>query len=300
MPKILVHDGNWVLHRALSTSGKFNNPDNLEKNALSKFLSMVCNVSLERRATHVLVCFDGPESFRKEIYSKYKANRGKKGEGMTLTTADGGEFKTSVEVGALVKPAKQILTLAGITYSHKRRYESDDLMASAARSLYDVATVEIVTGDKDLNGEINDRVKVYNSMTKQLLDDKAIWKRWGIKPRQMRDLLCLLGDAVDNIPGTPGFGPKTAQAFLAEYGSIKKALETKSGLKKLKPHAQQLRLAKALTTLRGDLVYQLEDLVISEFDPALTEHVWKIPESLRLLGDTRKAATIKGLFGRRK
>jgi DNA polymerase-1 len=160
--------------------------------------------------------------------------------------------------------------------------------------------VEICTGDKDLNGCINERVRVWNAMTKQLLDEKAVMKRWGCKPKQMRDMLVLLGDAVDNIPGTPGFGPKTAQAFLKEYGSIKKALETKEGLRILKPHSQQLRLAKALVTLRKDLVYELDDLVIQDFDPKLTDHVWKIPESLRLLGDTRKAATIKGLFGRRK
>lgn len=287
------------MHRALSAAGKFNNPENLGKSTLSKFLSMVCNTSLERRASHVVVCFDGPESFRKEIYPKYKANRGKKGEGTTIIKADGSEFHSNVEVGSLIKPAKQILTMAGITYSHKRKYEADDLMASVGRSLYDVATVEISTGDKDLNGEVNDRVRIWNALTKEYIDEKAVIKKWGIKPKQMRDMLCLVGDDVDNIPGVPGFGKKTAAAFLKEYGSIKKALETESGLAKLKPYSQRLRMAKALTTLRGDLIYQLEDLVIQDFDPQLMEHVWKIPDSLKLLGDTRKAAKIKGLFGRK-
>lgn len=260
---------------------------------------MICNVSLERRATHVLVCFDGPESFRTEIYPQYKANRGKKGQGTTLLKYDGTEIHTNIEVGTLIKPAKKILTMAGLTYSHKRKYESDDLMASAARSLYDVAYVEIVTGDKDLNGEINDKVKIYNSMLKEVIDDKWVMKRWTIKPKQMRDMLCLLGDSVDNIPGTPGFGQLTASRFLKQYGSIKKALDDKEGRKILKPHAAQLQLAKALTTLRGDQTYQLEDLVIQDFDKELANHVWKIPDSLKLLGDTRKAAKIKGLFGRR-
>lgn len=280
-------------------AGKHRNPDNLEKNALTGFLSMVCNVSLERRATHVLVCFDGPESFRTEIYPKYKANRGKKGAGTTLLKYDGTEIHTNIEVGTLIKPAKQILTMAGITYSHKRKYESDDLMASAARSLSPAAYVEIITGDKDLNGEINERVKIYNSMTKELVDEKKVMKRWGIKPKQMRDMLCLLGDSVDNIPGTPGFGQLTAARFLKKYGSIKKALDNKEGRAVLKPHAAQLQLARALTTLRGNLVYELEDLVIQDFDKELANHVWKIPDSLKLLGDTRKAATIKGLFRRR-
>jgi DNA polymerase-1 len=280
-------------------AAKHRNPDNLEKNALTGFLSMVCNVSLERRATHVLVCFDGPETFRKDIYKKYKANRGKPGQGTTLIKHDGTEIHTKIEVGTLIKPAKKILTMAGLTYSHKRKHESDDLMASAAVSLYDVAFVEINTGDKDLNYCVNDRVKIYNSKDKVLVDEKWIKKRWGIRPKQMRDLLCLLGDAVDNIPGTPGFGPKTAIKFLQEYGSIKRALDTRDGRALLKPHAAQLQLARALVTLKTDVTYQLEDLVIQDFDKELTEHVWKIPDSLKLLGDTRKAASIKGLFGRR-
>lgn len=298
MPKVLCHDGNWVMHRAFSMAGKHRNPDNLEKNALSGFLSMICNVSLERKATHVLVCFDGPHSFRKDIYPDYKANRGEKGQGTVLYSHDGTEIHTNIEVGSLIKPAKKILTMAGLTYSHKKGYESDDLMASAGRSLYDVALVEIVTGDKDLNGEVNDRVKLYNPMLKEVIDEKWIMKRWGIRPKQMRDLLCLLGDGVDNIPGTPGFGPKTAAKFLKKYGSIKRALDDREGRRILKPHAAQLQLAKSLTTLKGDQTYQLADLVIQDFDRQLIDHVWKIPDSLKLLGDTRKAAKIKGLFGK--
>ena len=64
------------------------------------------------------------------------------------------------------------------------------------------------------------------------------------------------------------------------------------------PHASQLQLAKALVTIRTDVMYQLEDLVIQDFDRELAEHVWKIPDSLKLLGDTRKAGKIKGLFGK--
>ncbi len=300
MAKVLVHDGNWIMHRAFSMAGKHRNPDNLEKNALTGFLSMVCNVSLERRASHVLVCFDGPESFRTEIYPKYKANRGKKGEGTTLFKYDGTEIHTNIEVGTLIKPAKKILTMAGLTYSHKKKYESDDLMACAARSLCEEAYIEIVTGDKDLNGEVNEKVKIYNAMLKELIDEKWILNRWGIRPKQMRDLLCLLGDSVDNIPGTPGFGRKTAAKFLKKHRSIKRALDDPEGRAILKPHAAQLQLAKMLTTLRTDVTYKLEDLVIQDFDKELTNHVWKIPDSLKLLGDTRKAATIKGLFGRRK
>ena len=280
-------------------AGKFRNPDNLEKNALTGFLSSVCNTALERRASHMVVCFDGPESFRKEIYPKYKANRGKKGQGTVLIDRNGGEIRTAIEVGTLITPAKKILTMAGITYSHKKRYESDDLMAAVARSLRDVCLVEICTGDKDLNGEVCETVKIWNAILKELIDEKYVFNKWGIKPKQMRDMLCLLGDAVDNIPGTPGFGKQTAAKFLGKYGSIKRALTKKSGRALLLPHAAQLQLAKALTTLRADMVYQLEDLVIQDFDPQLTDHVWKIPDSLKLLGDTRKAAKIKGLFGRR-
>ena len=300
MPKTLVFDGNWILHRVFLMAAKHRNPDTLEKNTLTSFLSHVCNTSLERRASHVLVCFDGPHTFRKDIYPKYKANRGEKGGGSTLITHEGEEIHTNIEVGTLVKPAKEILTMAGLTYSHKKKYEADDLMGSAGVSLSPVSLVEIVTGDKDLNASVNERVKIFDSKLKLLIDEREVFKKWGIKPKQMRDMLCLLGDAVDNIPGTPGFGKKTAAKFLRKHGSIKKALDTKEGRKILRPHSAQIQLARALTTLKTDVVYKLEDLVIQDFDIELTEKVWKIPDSLKLLGDTRKAATIKGLFGRRR
>lgn len=300
MAKVGVIDGNYFLHFSFSRAGKHRNIEHIEKNTLTGFLASICNVALQHKCSHLIVCFDGPENFRKSIYKKYKANRHKNDkDGTTFTKPDGTEITTKVTVGTLVKPAKQLLKVAGITYSHKKSYESDDLMACVAKSLGDEHRIVIFTRDKDLHATITDNVSVFWPQEKKLMRKAEVIEYFGVKPTQIRDFLALVGDAVDNVPGVPGWGPKTAQEYLRTYGSIKKGLQDKEGYKKLKPYLAEVALAKKLVTLRRDQTYVLEDMTIEPFDESLSELVWKVPDSLKLLGDTRKASVIKGLFGKR-
>lgn len=300
MPKVGVYDGNYFLHRAFSISGKHRKPEHLEKSTLTGFLQSICTTALERRNTHVLVCFDAVRSFRYDIYKDYKANR-KRNKGSTFVQKDGTEFTTDLTPGSLVPQAKEILRLSGITTAHKKGYESDDLMACAARSLIrgqPKVLVEINTRDKDLLGEVNEQVKVWWPREKKLIDAKGVVEYWGVGPEKMLDMLTLIGDEVDGIPGIPNWGQATAGGLLNKYGSLKEALRHKKVQEQLRPHMATLRLARQLVKLKTDVSFVLDDLVVQDFENELTDHIWKIPEALKSLGDTRKAANIKGLFRR--
>lgn len=299
MAKVGIFDGNFMIHRAFSNAGKHREISTIDKSTVTSCLSSICSLSLAHHCSHILVTFDGPQGFRKEIYKKYKLNRAR-GDSTIIVDGKGNEHTVPWTVGKLVKPMKEVLGMAGITYSHKKMYEADDLMGSGCKSFTEAGhRVVVFTRDKDIASQVSELVDLYWPIEKRLMKVKDIYEYFGVYPKQIRDYLTLLGDKVDNIPGIPGWGPDKACRFLAKYGSIKKALDDPEGRAILRPHFGIIRLGKKLTTLRRDQHYDIEDCVIQPFDSELQDYVWKIPDSLKLLGDTRKAAGIKGLFGRR-
>jgi DNA polymerase I len=294
MSKTLSVDGNYFLHRAMNVVIKRRNPQFLVKNTLTMFLNMISSDAAVLKATHILVCFDAKRSFRHDLYKGYKANR-IRGEGTTVTLDNGEEFHTDITPGSLVKPAKEVLDLAGLFYSQKKLYEADDLMASAAVSL--PGKIVIDTRDKDLAATVNERVSLYWPVEKKLIGPKEVFKHFGVHPLQITDYLSLLGDKVDNIPGIPGCGPKTACALLLKYGTLDKAIKDPMFRSKYKEHQATLAMARKLVTLRPDVKYDIVDLLPRKVNKDLGDLVWSIPTNLKDLADSRKMTSMKGLFG---
>lgn len=295
MAKLLSVDGNYFLHRALSVVSKKRDPKFLEKNTLSMFVSFVANDAILHNATHVLVCFDAKRSFRNDIYKGYKANRIKSGD-TTIVMDDGTEFTTDITPGSLVPKAKKIMGYAGLAVAHRKGFEADDLLGSIAS--YGSKSMKIVldTRDKDLAATVNEYVTLYWPTEKRHIDETAVLKHFGVRPYQIRDLLCLLGDTVDNIPGVPGVGQKTAVKWLTEHGSISKALKNEKIKKQLEKHMSVLVMARKLVTLRTDLKFDVTEMIPNKIDPQLEEHIWSIPSALKDLADSRKLLKLKGLF----
>lgn len=294
MSKTIVIDGNFYLHRAMSVVIKRRNPEQLVKNSLTMFLNMLAGDAAFLKATHVLVCFDSKRSFRNDLYKGYKANR-VKGEGTTVTLDSGIEFHTDITPGALVKPAKEVLDLGGIAYSQIKNLEADDLMAGAATNLPD--RVVICTRDKDLARCVNKRVSLYWPIEKKVIGQKEVVQHFGVNPVQITDYLSLLGDKVDNIPGIPGCGPKTACKILEEFGDLDTAVKNADFRKKYKDHKATLAMARKLVTLDTTTKYDLADLLPQKVKKELGDLVWSIPTSLKDLADSRKMTSMKGLFG---
>lgn len=295
MSTTIAVDGNYYLHRAFNSVASRKDLNYLEKNLLTLVLQMVTSDIVSLKGSHAIVMFDSPRPFRKEIYPDYKAGRLKRGEPVEVKRHDGSTVKVSTTPGSFVNAARTMFTLAGIPTGYKKGLEADDLLGCVAR--HTPGKIVVCSRDKDSAVLINERVRVYWPVEQKLLDVKEVRKIWGIEPEQIRDYLCLLGDGVDNIPGVPGIGPKTAVSILKEYGSIAKALKSDDWRAKLLKHKSTLKMARMLVDLKTEITFHLEDMVIGDVSDELHQMVWSAPRSLKDLGEARKASRMKGLFG---
>ncbi len=167
---------------------------------------------IEEKKPDALICaFDlsGP-TFRSQLYDLYKAERGEMPDEL---------------VGQIPK-IEQVLEAMAIPVLAREGFEADDVLATVARICDEAgANCFVVTGDKDCRQLITDRVAVYNIRKNQVFDAAALRQEWGVSPDQVVDFQALIGDKVDNVPGVPGIGPKTAQALLDTYGTLDNLLE---------------------------------------------------------------------------
>lgn len=294
MRKLLLIDGNAILHRAYHAYPPLTNPKGEIINAALGFFSMLLTVFADQNPDYLVVCFDrGKPTFRMNMYAGYHAQRPKMAN----------DFVPQVEMvhEMLRKMKVQIFELDG--------YEADDLIGTISdkvskKSIYgsqikdnkqtsvtgeknikqktkipdgeETETI-IVTGDRDLLQLVNSHVKVLmplNGFSKAVLfDEAAVLEKYGVSPGQFIDYKALIGDASDGYPGVTGIGPKSAAKLLQEYGTFEKLykdislLPEKIGLK-LATDAEQAALAKQLATIVTDspIQFDLEKCYCSNFD----------------------------------
>jgi 5'-3' exonuclease len=239
------------------------------------------------------VCFDGKNSFRKEISKDYKASR-RKTKGTNITLFDGTKLNVPETPGGFIKSCKQALDFLGIQHAHVDGLEADDLMAGCAKHL---STCVIVTRDKDLASCVTRTVNLYWPVEKLIVDKDKVLQHFEVHPHQIRDYLCLLGDKVDDIKGIDRWGPKTCSKFLAKYGSIKKALDTKDGKAILKPHLKTLVLARSLVSLNYDFKPKSTAIKFNESTLAkIPDSLWKVPDAYRHLSIKKSSPKINKLY----
>ena len=158
--------------------------------------------------------FDGAHSFRRQMFADYKANR----------TAPPEDLK--VQFGY----CRRITEAVGIPTFEVETYEADDVIGSIAVRMAEAGhPVVIVSGDKDLAQLVDDRIHIYDLAKNSWLDAAAVKTKLGVEPSQVPDLLALLGDSVDNIPGVQGVGGKTAGKLLSVCRTVEDIPEAESG-----------------------------------------------------------------------
>lgn len=205
---LLLVDGHAYAYRAFYAIRALNAPDGSPTNAIYGFLKMLARMRAAIQPTHLAVIWDGGLSVeRTAAHPEYKAQRPPMPEGL------------SRQMDGIV----DYLQAAGLASWCRDGVEADDWIAVAARRAADAgARVVIASADKDFMQLVNTRVGLLNpgDKTERVWTDAEVVAKTGVLPGQIVDWLSLVGDNVDNIPGVPGVGPKTATALLQQFGSL--------------------------------------------------------------------------------
>ncbi len=212
--------------------------------------------------THLAAIFDHSEkTFRNDLYDQYKANRSAPPEDL-------------IPQFPLVRDATRAF---GVHCVELPGFEADDLIATYACKARDAGgECVIVSSDKDLMQLIGPSVVMWDPMKDRRLAEEAVMEKFGVTPDKMIDLQALIGDSVDNVPGAPGIGPKTAAQLLDEYGDLDTLLERAGEIKQPKrretliEHREQILLSRQLVRLTCDAPAPepVEDFVVRDPDPA--------------------------------
>lgn len=275
MKKLILIDGNYWLfssyYATASTGNLMVNKEGIPTNAVFGFANRLENL-LKKNPDYVVVAFDAKgKSFRNDMMEDYKGTRKQTPE----------ELKMQFPI------VKEYLDAHRICYIEKEGYEGDDVIGTLASKAYcQGLEVDIISGDKDMMQLINDRITFYKHNNKTKSDDPitpAIFlEKYGLKPDQMRDLLGLMGDSADNIPGIKGIGEKTALKLLQEYHSIENLKEHMNELKgkmgeNIRENIEQGILSKQIATILTDipLDFDLEDYVINQWDHKVLAHFYQ-------------------------
>ena len=264
--ELFLIDGMALIYRAhfalirqplFSSSGK-------PTSAIFGFMNMLLKLIKDKNPSKIAIILDCKEpTFRHKLYTEYKATREKMPE----------------ELSQQLEPLFEILASTRIPMIKCPGYEADDIIGTLAKQADEQGVVtKIVSGDKDLMQLITDKVFMFtpgNSKKPDVLYDKnGVIEKWGVPPNKIIDLMALIGDASDNIPGVKGVGPKTGKKLLDEFGTFDNIIENIENIKnpriqdKVKNDKELAILSKDLVTidLEVPIDYNINELDIKPFD----------------------------------
>jgi len=241
---IVLVDGSSYLYRAFHALPPLTNSRSEPTGVIYGFMNMLKKLLDTYQPTHMAVVFDAPgKNFRHRLYPDYKSHRPPTPEALV----------------AQFEPLCDGIRALGVFWMSRAGIEADDIIGTLAKQLTpQVSNILIVTGDKDFAQLVDDQICLVNTMTDVTMDKKAVVDKFGILPEQFVDYLTLIGDSVDNIPGIPKVGPKTAVKLLQTHGSLAGVIEMADAIsgqvgKNLRAHLERLPLIKQLVTICQDM-----------------------------------------------
>ena len=243
MTKLTLVDGSSYLYRAFHALPPLSNAAGEPTGALFGVVNML-RATLNEKPDYAAFVVDasGP-TFREELYPDYKANRPPMPD----------------DLRAQVEPMLEIVEALGFPILRVPGVEADDVIGTLAeRAAADGIDVTISTGDKDFAQLVGPRVALENTMTRTRTDREGVIEKFGVPPERIVDYLALMGDAIDNIPGVPKCGPKTAAKWLNEYGSLDDVIAHAGDVggkigENLRATLPQLPLSRQLATIKTDV-----------------------------------------------
>lgn len=242
-PFILV-DGSSYLFRAYYALPPLTNSHGQPTGAIYGVVNMLKKLLAQYEPHNIAVVFDCKEkTFRHDMYEAYKANR----------------TEMPDDLAVQIQPLHEIIEAMGLPLIKKPGVEADDVIGTLAKQATDKKIFTLIsTSDKDMAQLVNDYVVLVNTMTDKIMDRGGVIEKFELPPESIVDYLSLIGDAVDNIPGIPKVGPKTALKWMEQYKSldnIKAKAEQISGKvgENLRDNLDKLDLYKDLITIKTDV-----------------------------------------------
>ncbi len=288
-PLVLV-DGSSYLYRAFHAIPMLSTKSGEPTNAVLGVVNMLYKLLDDYKPTRMAVVFDAPgKTFRSDLYTDYKANRPPMPD----------------ELRAQVEPLLEAIKGMGICLLRIDGVEADDVIGTLARQAAAAGSPTVIsTGDKDLAQLVDEHVTLVNTMDNTTLDRDRVIQKFGVTPEQITDYLALVGDSIDNIPGLPGVGPKTAAKWLQQYGNLE-TLKAKAGEvsgkigDRLREGLGILDLSKELATIRCDveLPLTIDELALKPPDAGRLAALFERLEFTRLLRRVREGGEPKPATG---
>ena len=250
-PPFILVDGSSYLFRAFHGLPPLTNTKGQDTGAIYGVINMLKSLIKQYSPTHIGVVFDAKgKTFRDDIYPEYKANRPPMPD----------------ELRSQIAPLHEIIKAMGLPLIIEDGVEADDVIGTLARQASEQGIDTLIsTGDKDMAQLVNEHVTLINTMNNQLMDVQGVQDKFGIPPELVIDFLALKGDKVDNIPGVPGVGDKSAQGLLNGIGGIEAIYQNLDKIaeldfrgaktlgKKMAEYEEQARLSYKLATIDVDL-----------------------------------------------
>jgi DNA polymerase-1 len=250
-PPFILVDGSSYLFRAFHGLPPLTNTKGQDTGAIYGVINMLKSLIKQYSPTHIGVVFDAKgKTFRDDIYPEYKANRPPMPD----------------ELRSQIAPLHEIIKAMGLPLIIEDGVEADDVIGTLARQAGEQGIDTLIsTGDKDMAQLVNEHVTLINTMNNQLMDVQGVQDKFGIPPELVIDFLALKGDKVDNIPGVPGVGDKSAQGLLNGIGGIEAIYQNLDKIaeldfrgaktlgKKMAEFEEQARLSYKLATIDVDL-----------------------------------------------
>ena len=250
-PPFILVDGSSYLFRAFHGLPPLTNTKGQDTGAIYGVINMLKSLIKQYSPTHIGVVFDAKgKTFRDDIYPEYKANRPPMPD----------------ELRSQIAPLHDIIKAMGLPLIIEDGVEADDVIGTLARQAGEQGIDTLIsTGDKDMAQLVNEHVTLINTMNNQLMDVQGVQDKFGIPPELVIDFLALKGDKVDNIPGVPGVGDKSAQGLLNGIGGIEAIYQNLDKIaeldfrgaktlgKKMAEFEEQARLSYKLATIDVDL-----------------------------------------------
>jgi DNA polymerase-1 len=284
-PPIVLVDGSSYLFRAYHAMPELKTSDGAHTGAVRGVISMLRKLAKDYAGSPIAVVFDAKgKTFRHDMFPEYKANRPPMPD----------------DLREQIEPIHELIAAMGLPLIVVPEVEADDVIGTlAAQATAAKRDTVVSTGDKDMAQLVTDHVSLVNTMTETEMDRDGVIAKFGVPPELIVDYLALIGDSVDNIPGVPKVGPKTAVKWLAEYGSLAGVLAAADAIKgkvgeNLRAVIDQVPVSRDLATIKCDVALDLgiADLRVGEPDAEALRRLYERYEFKTWLSEVAEGAVL--------